>query len=292
MKLFGGGNHDWGGWDKDAQYPWYKLDFTNTENVRDIFFKKLERGIPFSFVRLGDGPLGYVDDLNHRWHPGDEGIKEGLIQTFLKLQSYDEEQFMLGVPFDTPEMSEGLVSPIKSLNQCWESMEKYFDLDRKYYAHNVPHWMFCCSENDAVKFTKLISSKKTCIVGNERFPQSVLEFLYGDVVHIKVPYLGAFYHHEKLTQEVLDRASDCEVILFAASFATYPMMANLYEHIGSKTTMIDIGSTIDPFVNFAHGVKAVSTPTTITHSGKRGWWVTDYPNMVQNFIDSKNNLES
>ena len=69
--------------------------------------------------------------------------------------------------------------------------------------------------------------------------------------------------------------------MFAASFATYPVMINVYKHVGNKITMIDIGSTIDPFVNyFANQNSSI----TITHSGRRGWWISDYPNISENFI--------
>ena len=281
MKIYGGGNQDWGGWKENEEYPWYSLKFIDTQNVKQLVFKKLENDIPFSYIRLGDGPLGYVDDLKHRWHPKDEKIKQTFIENFEDIKSFDEDDFMIGMPFDTPEMSGGLISPINSLNQCWLSVEKYFDKNRKYFAHNFPHWMLCHEVKSFIEFTNLIKRKNVCIVGNERFPDNVLKFLYGNSVkHINVPYINAFYSHEKLTEEVLQQ-KDVDIFLFAASFATYPVMINVYKHVGNKITMIDIGSTIDPFVNyFANQNSSI----TITHSGRRGWWISDDPNISENFI--------
>ena len=88
-----------------------------------------------------------------------------------------------------------------------------------------------------VDFLKLVRQKKVCVVGNEKFPMPVLNYLYGDdVYHVKVPYLNAFYSHEKLTQEVVKAHENkrFDIILFAASFATYPMIVNLFEILNNK----------------------------------------------------------
>lgn len=284
MKIYGNDSGDYGGWKENEEYPWYSLNFIDTQSVKQIVFKKLENNTPFSYIRLGDGPLGYVDDLKHRWLPSDIKIKQSLIEIFEELKSFDEDNFMVGLPFDTPKMSEGLVSPISSLNQCWTSVGKYFDKNRKYFAHNLPHWMLCCEIQSFVKFTNLIKRKNVCIVGNEKFPNDILKFLYGDnVKHIKVPFINGFYAHERLIEEVLQQ-KNIDIFLFAAGYVTYPIMINVYKRLGNKITMIDIGSTIDPFVNYFVNP---GSSIAVTHSGKRGWWLIDYPGVAKNFIDEK-----
>tara|TARA_R110001592_G_scaffold175969_3_gene415367 strand:- start:1185 stop:2063 length:879 start_codon:yes stop_codon:yes gene_type:complete len=284
MKIYGGDGKDWGGWDPKTDYPWYSLDFKSTKEVRSIIFNNLRNDKIFSFVRFGDGPLGYVDDMNHRWHPKDEKIKNEFIKNFKKIDDYNQDDFMVGIPMDTPIMSDGLISPITSIRQCWKSMNKYLDLDRKYFAHNAIHSMFVCEYKMTVDFLNLVKSKKVCIVGNERYPIEVLNYLYGDVHHVKVPYINAFYSHERITNEVIkqQKANNFDVILFAASFATYPTMVSLFEKLNNSVTMIDIGSTIDPFVNDYYNIRATPQGNVVTHSGKRGWWITDYTDFVRN----------
>ena len=287
MKIYGCADEDWGGWKESEAYPWYELNFIDTQQVRDIILSKVSHDEKFSYIRIGDGPLGYIDDLTHRWHPKDEKIKSSFIETFRKIEKFNEDDFMAGIPFDTPQMSGGLISSIKVQHQCWNVVNKYFPKHRKYFAHNAPHWMLCCDLPSFVNFTEMISQKNVCVVGNEKFPAEVLKFLYGDrVSHIKVPYVNAFYSHQDLTRQVLE--SNDDIFLFAASFATYPVMVDVYEKIGNQKTMIDIGSTIDPFVNYFANVRNYA----VTHSGKRGWWMSDYPDIAENYVKMRTNRAS
>jgi len=287
MKLYGGGSEDWGGWKPTENYPWYQLKFEDTETVKSIIFENLEKNKNFSYIRIGDGPIGYIDDMTHRWHPKDEKIRQEFIRIFNVMDSFDENDFMAGLPFDTPLMSGGIISSIKVQQQCWKVVQEFFPRGRRYYAHNLPHWLLCCDMKSFDYFLNLLKGKRVCIVGNEKFPQNVLEFLFGkDVKHIKVPYLNAFYSHERLTNEVLNMSNEIDVFLFAASFATYPIIINTYEKIGNTKTMIDIGSIIDPFVNY---FTDPSLKTAVTTSGKRGWWLIDYPNVANDFVNMRKN---
>ena len=59
-------------------------------------------------------------------------------------------------------------------------------------------------------------------------------------------------------------------------------MVSLFEKLNNSVTMIDIGSTIDPFVNDYYNIRATPQGNVVTHSGKRGWWITDYTDFVRN----------
>lgn len=285
MKIYGS-NLSWGGWEKNKKYPWYDLDFKDTQETLSLIMSNLTSNKNFSFIRFGDGPLGYIDDMRHRWHPKDEKIKYKLIEILSKVKNFDEEKFMVGIPMDTPEMSEGLVSPIPSIEQCWKVMKDHTDLHRRYYALNPIHYIFSCKTECAINFLKLIKTKKVCVVGNEKFPIEVLRYLFGkNVSHIHVPHVNAFYNYEDVKNKIINANTKekFDVLLFAASFATYPIMTDLFEDYNEKLTMIDIGSIIDPFVNDFFKIKATPAGNVVTHSGKRGWWITDYPDIPKKF---------
>lgn len=285
MKLYGGGSEDWGGWNENETYPWYDLNFVDTQSLKDVIFQRLLNNENFSYIRLGDGPLGYVYDMENRWHPKDDKIKKCLIDVFKKIENYDDEKFMVGLPFDTPKMSGGLVASVKAMQLCWKVVDSTFPKNRKYFAHNLPHWMLCYEKEIFSQFLDILSSKRVCVVGNEKFPIEVLKFLFGEnVTHIKVPHLNVFYSHEAATQEVLNFAKDVDIFLFASGLLTYPTMVNVYEKIGNNVSMMDIGSIIDPFVNH---LLNPSAKHALTHSGRRGWWLVDFPEAVPNFINER-----
>jgi hypothetical protein len=96
-------------------------------------------------------------------------------------------------------------------------------------------------------FFSLLKKKKVLLVAPD-----IIKRIYNRIAyrhHVSVPDQNATAEVKRIVSDIYEywREEKPNVILFCAGFATNIMIDNLYSLIGEETTMIDMGSVLDPY---------------------------------------------
>jgi len=201
-----------------------KIDKMNDGEMYQLFLEKIKNDECFSYSRFGDGEWNAIFNKigqNCDGHQYFADMGERLRQVLSSKPKY-----FLGL--------QGL-----AVRQRGDEIFNNYPND--WCSHNVFHR---ASINKKLNlFFEMLSEKNVVIVGPKYLKEIKKHFSYSD--YIIVPDKNCWMSHDKILIKCKELIKEGDIVLFAASMMTNVLIDELHNN---KTTLIDIGSVLDPYV--------------------------------------------
>lgn len=202
----------------------------------DELVRKLNEREPFTFVRYGDGEWACLFGMDSKNCDGNIYFTD--LSEALKNIVLSQPQYYMGMQYGA------LVSDYFGLKD--KIYPFIWDLDIDWVNADILHR---ASEFGKIQpFFDALQNREIILVGAEYF-DGMQSIPVAD--HVVIPDSNCWLEVEEIiaatNEAILDASPGC-VVLFMASMAANVMIDRLYQIHGSYTTLIDMGSVLDPYL--------------------------------------------
>ena len=209
----------------------------------DIVLDKLQSGLPFSFVRFGDGDhiLMYKESLNTVVGGGNRFIvTEDLQREIIQCYNIQDKDFLVGTMLND------------NSDRQMSKTESHIDTDKlpdELIERDTMLAMSCLFETfrtDLNRFAEFISEMQktsTLFVGSYNSPA----LMYGDITHVKVTHINCYSNIDLWYPEVLENIGNVDKVVLSCGFCGRVIAKRLWK-LGVRIPVLDVGSLSDIFI--------------------------------------------
>lgn len=208
------------------------------------YINKLEGGVPFCFVRYGDGEFQAMKVLptSHKQNCDGHIYFPELATDLVETLKTNEPNFIRSTgSIATKDDGKSLIEAFLRENKCDEE-----------HWHNMNVFLDSSIEGSLNPLVKHVRSKKTLYLCSEKLTEFARKELDVDYV-ISIPLLNSYLELERIEAEVLQllENKEIELILMSGGFLTKVLFYRLFVLRQIKINMLDLGSVFDGYVNHA-----------------------------------------
>jgi len=209
----------------------------------DIVLAKLKSGLPFSFVRFGDGDhiLMYKQSLGQVVGGGNRFIvTEKLQHEIIQCYNIQDNDFLVGTMLND-----------KSKRQMAKT-ESYIDTDKlpveliereEMLAMSCLFETFRTDLNRFAEFIREMQKTSTLFVSSYNSPA----LMYGDITHVKVTHINCYSNIDMWYPEVLRNIPNVDKVVLSCGFCGRVIAKRLWK-LGVRIPVLDVGSLSDIFI--------------------------------------------
>lgn len=208
-------------------------NFTSESENLDFFVEKMNRGEHFSFSRFGDGEWSAVllrDGANCDGHSYSKELSAALNKALKTPKNY-----YYGIQdYALKNMGRDIVSYVKK--ECSSIT---------WYNASIFHDANLAGELNP--FIKSLRAKTVVIIGPEYMKELSLFPVEG---FVPIPAVNCFDAFDEIKAGILnlDLPKEDVVYLFSASMASNALIHELYDELGEKNWLLDVGALWDVYV--------------------------------------------
>ena len=215
----------------------------STEASFDIVMSKLQSGLPFSFVRFGDGDhiLMYKQSLNTVVGGGNRFIvTEKLQREIIECYNIQDDDFLIGTMLNDKSVRQ-MAKTETNIDHCRLPSEL---VERKEMLS-----MSCLFETfrtDLVRFASFIremQKTRTLFVCSYNSPR----LMWGDITHVEVTPINCYSNIDSWFPEVLSNLRNVDKVVLSCGFCGRVVAKRLWK-LGVRMPVLDVGSLSDIFI--------------------------------------------
>ena len=238
----------------------------------DIVLAKLQSGLPFSFVRFGDGDhiLMYKQSIGEVVGGGNRFIvTEELQREIIDCYNIQDKDFLIGTMLND------------NSDRQMSKTESYIDPDKlpdELIERDTMLAMSCLFETFRTDlkrfalFVKELQKTSTLFVG----PYNSPDLMYGKITHVKVTPINCYSNIDLWYDEILENIGNVDKVVLSCGFCGRVVAKRLWD-LGIRLPVLDVGSLSDIFI---------FGDRSIIDINRRGFMI----NMGREIVDKVNTL--